>query len=741
MTELTRRNFLKLSVVSAAASLSLGLVGCNDDGSDDPGILSGTTYFPQSLASGDPRPESVVLWTRIEDTATGDRDLTLRLQVATDAGFARLVIDQADFIASASHDHCIKIKVTDLDPDTVYFYRFLYARDNRWLASNTGRTRTAPTADSERSVRFASLNCQDYIGRYYNSLAHLLEQADEPDFVVYLGDYIYETTGDPSFQLSDPDRAIQFSDPDSAIAVGSGDGAYRAANSVGNYRDLYKTYRLDPMLQQLHERFPMITIWDDHEYSDDCHGAVATYFNGRRDENDPERRRNAEQAFFEFIPVDDEAMTLTGAFETARDQLYPNMALYREFQFGRNLHLVLTDYRSFRPDHLIPEDAFPGKIVLDKTTLIALFETQAPGSGAALYEAQKAALGPYVDMSLSPWNAYQPALIGVLTQAYIAEGLEGAAASAKATDDLTSQVSAFVFNQLVTQYNAAVAAGQIPGASALPIIDDETYEKVLDRGIAYLHLGKQNFFTEFGSRYGVVKSSFELYNAYMYAAQRAMGQRPEDVFGETQEGWLYQTIASSPARFLAVVSSVSTTSLIWDLSAETQLPADFQTQFLVNVDQWDGFLNKRQELLAQLRARGNAFVFAGDVHASFVTDQEGVADFTGPAISSTTFKSFVSAALPAITSSMTTEQQQLVEQLLVTELDESLRKGFSKLRFADTARNGYLMVLVEAEQVTASYHLIDASELAKPYYDNPEALNERFSTYRFVLRNGVITEA
>ena len=105
------------------------------------------------------------------------------------------------------------------------------------------------------------------------------------------------------------------------------------------------------------------------------------------------------------------------------------------------------------------------------------------------------------------------------------------------------------------------------------------------------------------------------------------------------------------------------------------------------------------------------------------------------------FKSFVSAALPAITSSMTMEQQQLVEQLLVTELDESLRKGFSKLRFAYTARNGYLLVLVAAEQVTASYYLIDASELAEPYYDNPEALNERFSTYRFVLRNGVITEA
>ncbi len=743
MTKLTRRDFLKLSVVSAAASLSLGLGGCNDD-DNGAGIHSGTIFFPQSLASGDPRPESVVLWTRVEDSAGGDQDLNLRLQVATDAGFQRIVIDQSDFVALAVHDRCLKIKVTDLNPDTFYYFRFLYFRDNRWLASNTGRTRTAPSPDSDRPVRFASLNCQDYIGRYYNTLAHLLQQAEEPDFVVHVGDYIYETTGDPSFQASDPNRAIRFTDPASAIALGSNAAPYYAARSVDNYRDLYKTYRRDPMLQKLHERFPMIAIWDDHEYSDDCHGAVATYFNGRRDENDPERRLNAEQVFFEFMPVDDEAMTFTGAFATDRSQLYPNTVLYREFQFGRNLHLVLTDYRSFRPDHLIHEDAFPGQIVLDKATLIALFEGRAPGSGAAIYEAKKAAFGPYVDMNLEPWNAYQPALTGVLTQAYLAEGLDSAAASAKAGRDLAGKVSAFVFNQLVAQFNAAVAAGQMPGARPLPLIDDDTYENVLERGIAYLHLGKQGFFTEFGSRYGVVKPSFELLNAYAYAAQQAMEQRPEDVFGAAQEGWLYQAIASSPARFLAVASSVSTTSLIWNLSGEASLPAQFRTELLFNVDHWDGFPNKRQELLAGLRARGNAFIFAGDIHASFVTDHDGVADFTGPAVSSTTFSTtfsrFVSSALPALTGALTPAQKQLLERLLVAELDDTLRNGFSKLRFADTQHNGYLLLRVEADQVTAGYHLIDPAELAEPFYDAPEALNSRFSTRRFILRNGVVTE-
>lgn len=292
----------------------------------------------------------------------------------------------------------------------------------------------------------------------------------------------------------------------------------------------------------------------------------------------------------------------------------------------------------------------------------------------------------------------------------------------------------------VIQFNAAVAAGLIPGASSLPLIDDETYENGLERGVAYLHLGKQGFFTEFGARYGVVKPTFKLYNAYVYAMQQAQGQRPEDVFGAIQEGWLYQAIASAPARFLAVASSVSTTSLIWKLSGEASLPPEFRTNFLVNVDHWDGFPNKRRELLARLQARGNAFVFAGDIHASFVTDHDGVADFTGPAVSSTTLGDFVSTALPALTGSLTPEQQQLLQQLLVNELDETLQHGFSKLRFADTQRNGYLLLTVEADWVTANYYLVDPADLAESLYDDPEALNARFSTRRFVLQNGVVSE-
>jgi hypothetical protein len=78
--------------------------------------------------------------------------------------------------------------------------------------------------------------------------------------------------------------------------------------------------------------------------------------------------------------------------------------------------------------------------------------------------------------------------------------------------------------------------------------------------------------------------------------------------------------------------------------------------------------------------------------------------------------------------------------LLVVELDRTFQAGFPKLKFADSRRNGYLLLHVEPEQVTASYYLVDPSELAAPLYDQPDALNGRFSTRRFVLRNGVVAE-
>src|SRR5690606_19970696 len=110
----------------------------------------------------------------------------------------------------------------------------------------------------------------------------------------------------------------------------------------------------------MHERLATILIWDDHESSNDCHGSTATYSDGRRDEADMVRRANANQAWFEYMPVDYEN----------RDYVYDrsrpppgDIKAYRSFGFGQHLQLIVTDLRSHRSDHLIPEDAYPGLIV------------------------------------------------------------------------------------------------------------------------------------------------------------------------------------------------------------------------------------------------------------------------------------------------------------------------------------------------------------------------------------------
>ena len=129
------------------------------------------------------------------------------------------------------------------------------------------------------------------------------------------------------------------------------------------------------MLQKLHELFPFICIWDDHEFSDDSWRDNATYKCGLPVatglDNNTARKRNAEQAFFEYMPIDISPLTgniLTeGQQSVSASELYSETrpgSIYRGIRYGQNLNLVMTDFRSFRPDHAIPEDAYPGTVVM-----------------------------------------------------------------------------------------------------------------------------------------------------------------------------------------------------------------------------------------------------------------------------------------------------------------------------------------------------------------------------------------
>ncbi len=179
------------------------------------GRAEGTAFFPQSVASGDPTHSSVVLWTRLvpETGDEGDRELGLfvtsegsREPVGT-LEFLPLSGDNhyrgAPVVARQANDGCVKVRVTGLEPNRFYYYQFTYHVLDTIHMSAIGRTRTAPAPDESATVRFGVFNCSDYSGRYYNTLWHLVDQeADELNFVLHLGDYIYETTPDLSFQVT-----------------------------------------------------------------------------------------------------------------------------------------------------------------------------------------------------------------------------------------------------------------------------------------------------------------------------------------------------------------------------------------------------------------------------------------------------------------------------------------------------------------------------------------------------------
>ena len=692
-----------------------------------PGIELGPQFFPQSVASGDPRPDSVILWTRVDDAALSAADVPVRVIVTQDRFFHNVVFNR-EVTARAANDHCVKIKIPGLRPATTYLYFFVYSKGGSLYLSRLGHTKTAPSPGSDVPVRFAYVNCQDYNDRYYNSyLKLLLDHPDDLDFVVHLGDYVYETTTATTPASAEGLRKVVFSDLAGAIALGSAESPRFAAASLSNYRDLYKTYRSDPILRQLQESYAMIAIWDDHEYSDDCWGDTATYFGGRKNEKDAVRRRNAERAYFEYMPID-WGLDATGQLAISDSALYPNARIYRDFLFGKNVHLVLTDYRSYRPDHLVAEDAFPGKIVLDKPTLQLVL-------GTARYEAAKGALDPYVPVDGNP--TLRGGLTAILTQLYTLSNpfLTEAQAVAKAQEAASGNVSA-------TYINALFAAVGLPA----PI--DAATLAVLDRGLSNLFVGKQDLYSQIGARYVLAKPSFDLLSGVTYQASAGAS---ENALGTTQQAWLQDTLTHSAATWKILANSVSSTPMIVDFTNPAiapllppGFPAAFRIPLLLDADQWDGFPHRRQELLGLLAQVPGSVIISGDIHSSFVADHgHGVYEFTGTSASSETFEEEVlnqARAVPGLGDlpGLDNLVAMLAQLLQVSTINP--QTGAPQIRYDNTSSNGYVIMEASGADLAASYYHIDTSEVGTSYYANPAALQSLFSVTRFRVANGTLTQ-
>lgn len=732
-----RRRFLN-RVALAAGTISVGaspLVALAADSADEHLwrgrrrlVRPAHKLFPQSVASFEPRPDGVILWTRLNDESSAGQNVPIVVLVSRDR-FLRNVIAATDLTARAEDNGVVQVKLTGLSPKTRYYYRFVVESHGRWLGSQVGRTQTAPVPSDNVRAKFAVASCQDAIGRFYNAYLPLIVQ--DLDFIVHVGDYIYETTGDPSFQ-STTGRRPEFSDVAGAIALqGAGGVVYYAAASLSNYRELHRFYRDDPVLQRLHERFPFVIIWDDHEYSDDCWGATGTYFAGRRDEFNVERRRNAERAFFEYIAVDDDIED--GELDLSRRPLYPDTRIYRDFRYGSNLQLFLTDYRTFRPDHLIPEDAFPGTIAVDQASLLAL---GVPSPALASFS-------PYVDFANLPpalLPAFQqvwiPVLTGVLTAAYVAEGLDAGAAATHAAEALSGPVDVTVLNQFLAAYNA------LPSTQPkVPLIEGPVVA-ALPRGLSYALIGKTSLFSTVGARYFVVKDTYDLLAAYR--AFIAGEPDAQNAYGDAQREWLERGLRASGARWKIVANSTALTSMVLDLSGNIsglppqvqqllqQLPAALRNRFYLNVDQFDGFPQYKQSLLQLYRSVPNVALLAGDIHASFVTEHTAPTggsawEFVAPAVSSFTFRSGVIGYAEAI------RQQFGLPDLspLIALLDVFLAGANRDIRYVDTSVNGVVVLEASAARLAATYFQLDGSNASESLYEQPLKLLKRLRLRHF----------
>ena len=687
-------------------------------------------YFPQSVASGDPRPDSVVLWTRVVGP-DGGIPTSVNLTVATDMALTDVVVTR-EIDVDSEYDGVVKLKVDGLMPYHDYYYQFSVPDMG---TSPVGRTRTAPLPDSAQPVRFAIVYCQDYVGRYYNAyLKMLLDHDEDIDFIVNLGDYIYETTGDPSFQDPTSDRKIEFEDTDGAIQLGSAENPYYAAASLSNYRDLYRTYRSDEILQQVHERWPMLVIWDDHEYSNDAWGATATYTNGRQDEYEVERKQNAERAFFEWVPID-AGLGDDGELDIGAEDLYPNAMIYRDLLYGSNLHLVLTDLRSFRPDHLIPEDAFPGSIAVDEPSLADLVGEAWP--------AVRGNFDPYVDMGLLgtalPILKQTSSLIAANLYMMENPALDFFTAYRMAEGVMSGNVSATFVNLL---YQAA----------GLPPPFSPDILAALPRGISYLIMGKTSIYSSSGSRVQVIKDTFDLYAAYKYVSTSGAAQ---EAYGTQQNAWLQGTLLMSPATWKVLGNSFIMTPLVIDFTNPLiagQLPEGFpdelRTRLLVNAEDFNGLPQKRMELIGTGDTPGlldlvdNAVVISGDIHATFVTDHlDGVYEFTPPAISSGTSAELVMrfiladpilGQIPGIENIIANYGQLL----WLSAMDPAVSP--SNIVYQNTWAHGYAIADVTADAFTVTIQEISSDEIGTSYYDDPEALDDLFTPVMFTIRDGVL---
>lgn len=269
----------------AAGSLGLGVL-LLPGGKALAADLVAAKGFTHNVASGEPGPESMLLWTRYVPAA-GD-EVRLDAEVALDRDFTR-VVSGGSVRSGAYRDWTAKVTVTGLQPGTTYWYRFI-APDG--THSPAGRTRTLPVGPAAR-FGLAVFSCSNLPTGWFNAYAHAAAREDL-DLWLHVGDYIYEY-GIASYR--EQDRVA------GRVVMPAHE---REMVSLLDYRLRLACYRADPDLQELHRSAPMVALWDDHEIANDSWEGGAQNHQAATEGDWNSRRAAAVQAYREWMPVSDE---------------------------------------------------------------------------------------------------------------------------------------------------------------------------------------------------------------------------------------------------------------------------------------------------------------------------------------------------------------------------------------------------------------------------------------------------
>jgi len=307
-----RRRFLRLGLGSAALAVAQPAFR------RDPAFAQPAPGpFGHGVASGDPLPDRVILWTRVtpSDDATPGSGVgaptEVVWEVAEDPDFAQ-VVGAGTVTATAAGDHTVKVDAAGLRSGIEHWYRFRALG----ATSPVGRTRTAPAAaDAVERLRFGVVSCSNYEAGYFSAYRHLAAR-DDLDLVLHLGDYIYEY-GKGGYATEGLDR---FHDPEHEIVT------------LEDYRRRHALYKTDPDLAALHARYAFVTTIDDHELTNNAWAGGAENHQG--DEGDyAARKAAAMQAYLEWMPV-----------RPAGDTLQ----IHRQMAFGSLADLFVLDERNHR---------------------------------------------------------------------------------------------------------------------------------------------------------------------------------------------------------------------------------------------------------------------------------------------------------------------------------------------------------------------------------------------------------